>query len=239
MSTQKTPTARKRREPAPNRPFPLENGDHLTREEFERRYDAMPELKKAELIQGVVHMPLPTRLRSHGRPHSQISAWLGNYEGATPGAEASSNATTRLDDENEPQPDAALLISPECGGQARISDDDYLEGAPELAAEIAASSASYDLHSKLEVYRTHGVREYVVWRVLERAIDWFVLRRKRFVRLAADEEGILKSQVFPGLWLDPAALVGGDWPRVLAVLQRGLACPEHAAFVARLAAAAE
>src|SRR5262245_2190744 len=140
--------ARKRPEPSPNGIPPLEPGDHLSREEFERRYDAMPDLKKAELIQGVVYMPSPTRHRRHGRPHGQMIAWLGVYEAATLGVEASNNATTRLDDENEPQPDAVLLISPERGGQARVSDDDYLEGAPELAAEVAASSVSYDLHSK-------------------------------------------------------------------------------------------
>jgi Uma2 family endonuclease len=231
--------ARKRPEPSPNGIPPLEQGDHLRREEFERRYEAMPRLKKAELIQGVVYMPSPTRHRRHGLPHGQISTWLGVYAGATPGVEASFNVTTRLDDENEPQPDAVLLISPERGGQASISDDDYLEGAPELAAEVASSSVSYDLHSKLEVYRIHSVREYIVWRVLDCEIDWFVLRRKRFIRHTPDDEGILRSEVFPGLWLDPAALVGGDWPRVLAVLQRGLATPEHAAFVAQLAAAGE
>jgi Uma2 family endonuclease len=211
----------------------------LSREEFERRYDAMPGLKKAELIQGVVYMPSPTRVRRHGQPHFRLIGWLGNYEAATPGVEGIDNGTVRLDDENEPQPDAALVISPDRGRQSRISEDDYLEGAPELAAEVASSSVSYDLHSKLEVYRSHGVREYIVWRVLEREIDWFVLRRKRFVRLAPDEEGVLRSEVFPGLWLDSAALIGGDWPRVLAVLQRGIASPEHAAFVAQLAAAGE
>ena len=43
----------------PPRILPLEHGDHLTREEFERRYEAMPHVRKAELIEGVVYMPSP------------------------------------------------------------------------------------------------------------------------------------------------------------------------------------
>ena len=122
---------------------PLEAGDHLTRAEFERRYDAMPNLKKAELIEGVVFMPSPTRLRRHGRPHAHLIAWLVQYETGTAGTVAGDNSTARLDLDNEPQPDAYLLIDPACGGQARLSADDYVEEAPELVAEVAASSASY------------------------------------------------------------------------------------------------
>lgn len=216
---------------------PLEAGDRLTRAEFERRYAAMPRLKKAELIEGVVHMPSPTRHRRHGRPHGHISTWLGVYEAATPGVELGSESTSRLDLDNEPQPDGLLIILPECGGQVRISEDDYIEGAPELVAEIAASSVSIDLNAKLNVYRRNGVREYVVWRVLESAVDWFVSRDGQFEKQAPATDGLLRSTVFPGLWLDPAALVRGDLARVLAVVQQGLATPEHAEFVARLQAA--
>jgi Uma2 family endonuclease len=144
------------------------------------------------------------------------------------------NASTRLDLDNEPQPDAVLFIDPASGGQARIAPDDYLEGAPELVAEVAASSASLDLNAKFNVYRRNGVREYIVWRVLDRQIDWFVLREGEYVRLSLDEGGLYRSEVFPGLWLDPAALVRSDTPTVFATLQRGLASSEHAAFVARL-----
>lgn len=133
--------------------------------------------------------------------------------------------------DNEPQPDGMLLIDPAFGGQATISDDDYVEGPPEWVGEISASSASFDLHTKKTVYRRNGVREYVVWRVLDKQIDWFVLRDGDFVLLQPDAAGILKSEVFPGLWLDPAALIAGDMQRVLAVLQEGLASPEHAAFI--------
>lgn len=214
--------------------LPLENGDRLTRHEFERRYEAMPHLKKAELIEGVVYMPSPVRHRFHGRPHIHLANWLGHYEANTPGVEASDNSTVRLDLDNEPQPDALLFIDPACGGQARIDADDYIAGAPELVAEIASSSASYDLHAKLRVYRRNGVREYIVWRVLEREIDWFVLRAGQYERLPLDAAGLYRSEVFPGLWLDPAALLRGDLATVLAVVQRGCSSAEHAALATRL-----
>ena len=196
--------------------------------------DAMPNLKKAELIEGVVYMPSPVRVRRHGRPHVHLVTWLGNYESATPGVIVADNASVRLDLDNEPQPDASLFIDPDHGGQARITADDYLEKAPELVAEVAASTASYDLNTKLNVYRRNGVREYIVWRVLDRQIDWFMLREGEFVRLPLDDAGLYRSEVFPGLWLDPAALVRGDTQSVQAALQRGLASREHADFVARL-----
>ncbi len=214
----------------------LENGDRLTREEFERRYDAMPDLKKAELIEGVVHMPSPVRFHRHGNPQFQIITWLGTYQAETPGVLGGDNSTARLDMDNEPQPDVLLLIDPAWGGQASIDADDYVEGAPELVAEIAPSSASYDLHAKLNAYRRNGVREYIVWRVFDKAIDWFVLRGGQFVPLVPDD-GLLKSEVFPGLWLDAIALIHGQMPVVLAPLRQGLASPEHTAFVARLNAA--
>jgi Uma2 family endonuclease len=213
---------------------PLESGDYLTREEFERRYEAMPHLKKAELIEGVVFVSSPVRQRHHGRPHGHLVTWLGSYEAGTPGVEMGDNPTTRLERESEPQPDAVLFVDPSRGGQARISDDDYLEAAPELVAEVAASTASLALHAKLQLYQRSGVREYIVWRVLDQEIDWFVLREGQYQRLAAGPDGLLRSEVFPGLWLDPAALLRGDLARVLAVVQQGVATPEHAAFVARL-----
>jgi Uma2 family endonuclease len=214
--------------------IPLESGDRLTRAEFERRYDAMPHVKKAELIEGEVYMPSPVRHRRHGHPHTLVVTWLGMYEMSTPGVEGSDNASVRLDLDNEPQPDAFLMISPECGGQARVSDDDYIEGAPELVAEVTSSSASYDLGKKREVYRRTGVREYVVWRVLDRQVDWFVNREGRFELKVPAADGILRSNVFPGLWLDPAALIDGAKPTVKAVLEQGLSSAEHAEFVSRL-----
>lgn len=217
---------------------PLEPGDRLSRDEFERRYEAMPELTKAELIEGVVYMPSPVRVYRHGKPHADMMGLLFVYRALTPGVETADNTTARLDMDNEPQPDAMLFIEPARGGQVRIRHDDFVEGAPELVAEIASSSVSFDLHTKFHVYRRSGVREYVVWRVLDRAIDWFVLVGSEYQQLTPDNDGRLHSRVFPGLWLDAPALLRGDLARALAVLQQGLASPEHAQFVQRLAAAA-
>lgn len=212
----------------------LEPGDRLTYAEFERRYDAMPELKKAELIEGVVHMPSPVRYRRHSRPDAWLISWLVHYESATAGVETAGNCSVRLDLDNEPQPDALLLIDPERGGQARISDDDYVEGPPELVAEVASSSISFDLNTKLHIYRRNGVREYLVWRVLDQEIDWFILRQGEYQRNQPDTDGLLKSEAFPGLWLDANALLHGDLPAVLAAVERGTNTPQHAAFVQRL-----
>jgi Uma2 family endonuclease len=224
------------RQPGDSAIPPLEPGDRLTRDEFERRYEAMPHLKKAELIEGVVYMPSPVRLQRHGQPHSDLVTWLGVYRAGTPGVQAGDNTTARLDMDNEPQPDAMLFVEPDRGGQVRISDDDYVEGAPELVAEIASSSVSFDLHTKMHVYRRCGVKEYVVWRVLDRAIDWFVLDAGTYQPLAPDADGLLKSRIFPGLWLDAEALLTGDLARALARLHDGLATAEHQQFVNHLAA---
>ena len=217
------------------RPIPeLENGDRLSRAEFERRYDAMPGLKRAELIERVVHLSAPARFKRHAQPHARLVTWLGVYEAFTTFVDAGCGGHVRLDLDNMLQPDALLRIETRCGGRSRISEDDYVEGAPELVAEIASSSVSYDLGAKLHAYRRNGGREYVVWRVLDRQVDWFVLVEGRYEPLAPDADGIHKSTVFPGLRLDPTALANGDLGRTLAVLQHGLATPEHAAFVASL-----
>jgi hypothetical protein len=216
---------------------PLQNGDRLTRAEFERRYAAMPHVKKAELIEGVVYMPSPVS-EAHSGPHFDLITWLGFYRMATPGVIGGDNGTLRLDLDNAPQPDAFLRILEAHGGQARLDKEGYVTGAPELVAEVAASNVSLDLHAKLHVYRRNGVREYVVWRVEDRAVDWFVLRQGRYDPLPPTAAGIYQSEVLPGLWLDPAALVGGDLLKVFQVVQRGLASPEHAAFVKRLQKAA-
>ena len=213
---------------------PLENGDRLTRVEFERRYEAMPGQKKAELIEGVVYMSSPVRTPQHGEPTANLILWLGTYRVNTPGTQVADNSTVRLDSDNEPQPDAFLRILPGSGGQSANSEDDYVDGAPELVAEVAASTKSIDLHDKMNAYRRNGVREYIVWRALDSEIDWFVLHDERYERLAPDASGVYQSETFPGLWLDAAALLRGDMLKVLAVLQQGIESPEHRAFVARL-----
>jgi len=210
---------------------PLENGDRLTREEFERRYNAMPHVKKAELIRGIVHMPSPVRQRQHGSPHFRLINWLGYYAAFTPIVEGGDNSTLRLSDEDEPQPDAFLMIAPERGGRARLDADGYIVGSPELVAEVAASSVSIDLHDKLDAYAANGIQEYVVWRTQDKALDWFALDGGRYKRLDPDANGIFRSIVLPGLWLDSRALLAGDMQRVFQVVQDGLASPEHAKFV--------
>ncbi len=210
----------------------LENGDRLTRAEFERRYDATPNLRKAELIEGVAYLPSPTRHREHAGPQSEVNGWLYHYAAYTPGVRSSDNPTLRMDLDNEPQPDATLFL--EKGGRSRLDDEGYIEGAPELIAEIAASSSSYDLGPKKNVYRRNGVQEYVVWRVLDGEVDWFVLRDEVYAPLDPGKDSIFRSVVFPGLWLDPEALLARDARRVLQVLDRGLASPEHATFAAGL-----
>lgn len=213
---------------------PLENGDHLTRHEFERRSHARSEIKKAELIDGIVYVRSSMRFRGHGEPHAGIVVWLGTYCTATLGVYGTDSATVRLDLDNEVQPDALLRLEPAAGGCSHISEDDYVEGAPELIIEIAASSASYDLHDKLRVYRRNGVQEYLVWRVYDKQMDWFRLVNEEHVLLASDASGIIHSQVFPGLRLAVQALLAGDLATVLAELQNGLGTLEHAAFIERL-----
>jgi Uma2 family endonuclease len=183
-------------------------------------------------------MPSPVCHTDHGRPHFNVISWLGRYCDATPGVEGGDNSSLRLDLDNEPQPDAFLMVLPSHGGQAQIDEDGYVAGAPELIAEVAASSVSYDLHVKLNVYRRSGVREYVVWRVLDGALDWFVLREGAYERLSPDATGVYRSECLPGLWLDAAALIRGDRIAAVRTLQEGLASDEHTAFVSRLEQAA-
>jgi len=209
---------------------PLENGDRLTRDEFERRYEAMPNLKKAELLEGEVHMPSPARMNQHAEPDQDLSCWLAYYKMFTPGVRGGGNGTVRLDEGNEPQPDGFLFVPSE---GAHIDEDDYVCGAPDLIAEISASTVSIDLGKKFRVYQRHQVKEYVVWRVQDQEFDWFILRGEQFQRLPL-QDGLYKSEVFPGLWLDPAAMIRADYPRLMDVLQQGINSPEHLAFVTRL-----
>lgn len=226
-----TPTANPTE--APLAPPPLQNGDRLSADEFERRYSAMPYLKKAELINGVVYMPSPVAFADHGAPHFDLIFWLGSYRALTPGVLGGDNATLRLPLANRPQPDACLIVDPARGGRVRI-EDRYIVGGPELVAEVAATNVNYDLHDKLDIYRRNGVQEYIVWRVFDHDIDWFVLRDEQYERSPLSAEGYFKSAFLPGLWLDPAALIRGDLVRVSQVAQQGAESPEHGAFVAQL-----
>ncbi len=193
----------------------LESGDRLTRAEFHRRYCARPDLKKAELVEGVVYVASPVSL-THGEPHASVMGWLVAYRVKHPALRLADNVTVLLDNRNEVQPDA-ILWREEPGGPT-VTGRAFLSGPPQLVVEVAASSASYDLHDKKEAYRRNGVREYVVWRVLDGALDWFRLRAGEYEPVEPDAAGIVESAVFPGLRLHVAKLLAGDLAGVLAAL---------------------
>ncbi len=202
---------------------PLMNGDRMDAAEFLRRYEAAGEGVLAELINEEVIMLMATHGEGHGLPDSIANFWLGYFAVKTPWVEHYNNTTTRLSRTDVPQPDGLLVIKAEHGGQTHLSEDDFLEGAPELVLEVSASSASYDLHKKLRAYEQAGVREYVVVRTWDGEVDWFILREGKFVKQAEDEDGVLRSELFPGLWLDANALLELDRAGVLTMLERGLA----------------
>jgi hypothetical protein len=216
-------------------PPPLVHGQRLNQAEFLRRYEATPPGFKAELIGGVVHVPSPVG-SDHGISSADLIGWLVYYRARTPGTQVLDNATTAMDELGVPQPDAQLRIAPECGGQTR-DEGKIVHGAPELVSEIARTSRSIDLGGKRIDYERAGVKEYVVVTLAPDDVHWYVRRGKKLVRVRPGRDGLYRSKVFPGLWLDPAALLNQDIAGVFAALDRGLASPEHAAFVARLAAA--
>jgi Uma2 family endonuclease len=220
---------------------PLKAGQRLSRAEFYRRWEAMPDLKHAERIEGVVYMQAAIRAVDHGHPHGQLIMWLYHYEAHTPGVQAYGNTTVELDEDNEPEPDGVLRVTPESGGQSRVTDEEYVSGAPEFLGEISASTPR-DLTVKKNVYRRNGVQEYLVWKTgkkKKQEIFWFRLRDGDFEPLKPDAGGVFKSEVFPGLWLDAKAMMAGVLPKVLDVLQQGLASLEHAKFVQQLQAKAK
>jgi Uma2 family endonuclease len=198
-------------------PF-LENGDVLHAREFLRRFERMPDVKKAELIEGIVYMGSPVSVK-HAEADSLIQGWLLAYAAKNKQVRVAANVTVQLDPENTVQPDALLRLLPEHGGECRPGDKGYLRGAPELIVEIAASSASVDLHDKRRAYERNGVKEYLVWRVLEGQLDWFRLEGDEYVKVAPDADGMIRSTVFPGLALNVAALLAGDSAAVLVTME--------------------
>ncbi len=215
----------------------LESGDRMSRAEFHRLYERAPAGTKAELVEGVVYVSAAVRNRSHGAPHAEVLGCVMVYCAATPGVGYADNTTVLLDADNEVQPDVILRLAPERGGRCRETDDDYLEGPPELVLEVAASSASYDMHDKLKVYRRNGVREYLVWLVQEARFACFRLREDGVFETVDPEaqDGVFRSSAFPGLWIPTRALASGDLRRALEVVHEGLATPEHDGFVRRSA----
>ena len=194
---------------------PLENGDHLSATEFLRRYEAMPEVKKAELIQGIVYMASPVRSEEHGKPDSILNTWLGVFAARTPGLEHRINTTLQLGPDDTPQPDGLLFRE---GGSCRIDASGYLSGPPELVIEIAASSVSRDSREKLVTYRRARIPEYLLWRVEDEVIDWFVLEQDEYRPIPIGDSGIIESRAFPGLRLDLPAALRLDAAAVLAGL---------------------
>ena len=217
-------------------PPPLVAGQRLDQVTFHERYEAMPPETRAELVGGVVYMPSPLR-DSHGETDKDVSYWLGHYKRFTRGVRSPNNVTVKLGPKGESQPDTQLRIPAELGGQSHLDAGGYITGPPELIVEIGLSSRRFDLGPKKDDYERAGVLEYLFVGLAPNEIRWFVRRDGRFVELPPGPDGILRSEVFPGLWLDPRALFFEELDGVIAVLERGLATPEHAAFAARLAGA--
>ena len=215
------------------RTLPLWNGEHLSLAEFEKRWDATPNLVRAELIEGIVFMAPPTS-ETHSCHHGEIGFYLSQYALATPGTRACINASVRIDNRNELQPDALLRIGGASMGRSKLAEDDVIEGAPELVAEIAVTSVGYDAHEKRLVYERAGVQEYMLWQVMDARCDWWELHDGLYQPLRVQADHIHRSRVFPGLWLDLPALLAGDHRKVQRALQRGLKSDEHSKFVRKL-----
>ena len=215
----------------------LAAGQRLDQPTFHERYEAMPPHTWAELVGGIVYMPSPLR-NEHGGTDETVSCWLGYYRRFTKGLAAGKNVTTILGESGETQPDSQLRIREELGGQTLLVEG-YVTGAPEMVIEIARSSRVYDLGVKKAEYERAGVLEYLVVELDPDRIHWFVRCGDHFENLSPDEDGIFRSTVYPGLWLDPQALYADDLDRLAEIVEQGLATPQHAAFVAQLAEARE
>jgi Uma2 family endonuclease len=203
--------------PTPTIALPvLESGDHLSRTEFHHRYCAREDLKKAELVEGVVYVASPVS-PFHSEPHGDVVGWLFTYRVQHPDVQLNVDSTVLLDADNEVQPDACLWRS-EPGGPHLTADGRFIDGAPQLVVEVAASSASYELHQKFEAYRRNGVLEYLVWQVLDEQFNWFRLENGAYMRVEPDTRGVIESSVFPGLRLNVAKLLAGDRAGMLAEL---------------------
>jgi Uma2 family endonuclease len=214
-------------------PLPaLEPGDHLDQPTFHARYEASPAHVRAELIEGNVYMPSPVKL-PHSDAHGETLHWLFTFRDATQGTRVCVTPTVVLGPRSEPEPDACLLLDPALGGKTTIKDD-YIAGPPELIVEIASSTEAIDLHAKKRDYERAGVREYLVVALRQRQVHWFSLRDGNYVNLEPSADGVLRSEMFPGLWLDAGALLARDSKRLLEVLRQGLDSAEHAAWAAKL-----
>jgi Uma2 family endonuclease len=218
-----------------NPPNTLVEGQRLDQPTFHALYESMPIGIRAELIGGVVYMPSPVGL-AHGLAQVPVIVWLDYYAENTPGVQVLDNATTVLGWKSEPQPDGLLRILPDFGGKT-WDERGFIHGAPELVVEVAKATRFVDLGPKLADYEQAGVREYIVHAIDPDEIFWFGQEQGVLVQRSIGVDGLYRSTVFPGLWLDPQVLLKGDRPRLRAVIDLGCATPEHSAFVADLAAA--
>ncbi|HRI13361.1 MAG TPA: Uma2 family endonuclease [Verrucomicrobiota bacterium] len=219
---------------AKSRPAILASGDLLSATEFLRRYERMPEIRQAELIEGIVHMASPVSADRHSEPDNLLQGWLCHYAGFTPGTRAGTNGTFQFDADNVVQPDAYLRIVPDQGGQATVEEGGYLTGAPELLVEVSARANTVRLRDKFRTYRRHRAKEFITWLTANARLDWLVLEGDEYRPLTADRRGVYRSPTFPGLWLNRKASFAGDWPGVFRTLELGLRSAGHRSFVATL-----
>ena len=210
----------------------LVDGEYLDQPTFHARYEAMPPETRAELVGGKVCIMSSPVLSRHWRSHSYMATWLGTFQARAPVVEAMDNGTTILGIGGEVQPDGGLRLLPEYGGRTIEDADGYIEGGPELLVEVAVSSVNYDLRLKKRDYEQAGVQEYVVVLPKQPAVRWFCLQDSAYQEMQPDADGIFRSRVFPGLWLDPEALLRDDTAKVLDVLQDGLQSDAHREWMA-------
>lgn len=219
----------------------LRDGDRMDAAEFVRRWEALPEPRpRAELLDGKVHFnTMSISEARHAVPQSDMIYLLMTYMLATPGTRACAPASLRLGWRNMPEPDAYLRVLETHGGLSHRAEDGFVDGPAELVVEVAAATVARDTGLKFGIYRRNGVLEYLVWRTEGGVLDWYVRREDRFDPLPPADDGVFRSEAFPGLWVDGEALRRGDLPAAVRTLQQGLASPEHAAFVERLRTTAE
>ena len=192
------------RTPVVDPPRTLVEGQRLDQSMFHALYEAMPPGTRAELIDGVVYMPSPVGIE-HGLAHVSVIMWLGYYAEQTPGVQVLDNATTILGLKSEPQPDGLLRILPECDGRTQ-NKKGFIHGPPELVVEVAKTTRYVDLGPKLADYQNAGVLEYVVHAIDPDEIFWYAQEQGVLVQRPISGDGLYRSTVFPGLWLDPRAL---------------------------------
>jgi Uma2 family endonuclease len=215
----------------------LHNGDSLDQKTFHKLYEQTPEGFHAQLIGGIVYVASPVHF-PHSNPDGLIQFWLWSYRKKTPGVGVINKTTTILGSTSEPEPDGGLFILPSHGGHCTTGGK-TLKGAPELLIEIANSSAAIDLNQKKRDYETYGVQEYLVVLAEEQAVIWWQLVDGVYQEIPQSNDGFFHSLAFPGLWLDPAGLFAMSEVQMETALELGIASPQHAAFVSKLAVAAK